>query len=329
MTLEVRPFAEEDIAGAAELLAERHRRHRAAEPLLPAAYEEPGAAGAEIEALWRGGGATGAAGFRDGRMAGYLIGTHRDEPIWGPNGWVELAGHAVAEPEDVRDLYAAVAQRWVDDGRTRPFALVPAGDAELLDAWFRLSFGQQQAYAIREVDPDAGWPAGVRRAEPRDVDALVESAPLLQEHQERAPTFAFRLAPDDPAELRADVEHDVASDDIGCLVAEVDGRIVGCIVVCAVEMSTSMHVGLARPPGEGYLGGDAAGRPRDRSRSRADRGRPRVGPRGGIHDDGDRLARRQPARLPVLGAARVSPVVLPAQPLDPLDPGALRVAPGI
>ena len=253
MTLEVRPFAEEDIAGAAELLAERHRRHRAAEPLLPAAYEDPAAAGAEIEALWRGGGATGAAGFRDGRMAGYLIGTHRDEPIWGPNGWVELAGHAVAEPEDVRDLYAAVAQRWVDEGRTRHFALVPAGDPALLDAWFRLSFGQQQAYAIREVDPDAGWPAGVRLAEPRDVDALVESAPLLQEHQERAPTFAFRLAPDDPAELRADVEHDVASDDIGCLVAEVGGRIVGCIVVCAVEMSTSMHVGLARPPGQAYL----------------------------------------------------------------------------
>ena len=27
----------------------------------------------------------------------------------------------------------------------------------------------------------------------------------------------------------------------------------GCIVVCAVEMSTSMHVGLARPSGQGYL----------------------------------------------------------------------------
>jgi hypothetical protein len=181
-------------------------------------------------------------------MAGYLIGTHRDEPIWGPNGWVELAGHAVAEPEDVRDLYAAVAQRWVDEGRTRHFALVPAGDPELLGAWFRLV---RPAAGLRHPRgrSDAGWPAGVRLAEPRDVDALVESAPLLQEHQERAPTFAFRLAPDDPAELRADVENDVASDEIGCLVAEVGGRIVGCIVVCAVEMSTSMHVASRGLPG--------------------------------------------------------------------------------
>ena len=68
-------------------------------------------------------------------------------------------------------------RRWVDEGRTRHFALVPAADPELVDAWFRLSFGQQQAHATREVDAGAGWPAGVRRAEPRDVDALVELEP--------------------------------------------------------------------------------------------------------------------------------------------------------
>ena len=218
MTFEVRPFCEEDLAAAAALLADRHRRHRAAEPLLPAAYEEQDAAGAEIEALWRGDGVTGAVAIRDGRLVGYMLGAPRADGVWGQNGWVELAGHAAAEPEDVRDLYAAISQCWVDGGRTRHFALVPATDTALLDAWFRLSFGQQQAYGIRAVDPVAGWPAGVRHAEPRDVDALVASAPLVTEHQKRAPTFAFRPRPDDPDELRADIEQDIASPDIGCLV---------------------------------------------------------------------------------------------------------------
>jgi ribosomal protein S18 acetylase RimI-like enzyme len=253
VTLEVRPFGEEDLAAAAVVLADRHRRHRAAEPLLPAAYEEPEAARAEIEALWRGDGVTGAAAVRHGRLVGYMLGAPRPDSVWGQNGWIELAGHAAAQPEDVRDLYAAISQSWVDDGRVRHYALVPASDAALVEAWFRLSFGQQQAYGIRAVDPVAGWPAGVRHAEPRDVDALVASAPVVSEHQERAPTFAFRLRPDDPDELRADIEQDIASPEIGCLVAEIDGRVVGCLVVCPVEMSSAMHVGLARPPGQSYL----------------------------------------------------------------------------
>jgi GNAT superfamily N-acetyltransferase len=248
VTLEVRPFGEDDLAAAAVVLADRHRRHWAAEPLLPAAYEEPEAARAEIEALWRGDGVTGAAAVRQGRLVGYMLGAPRADSVWGQNGWIELAGHAAAQPEDVRDLYAAVAQAWVDEGRMRHFALVPATDAGLIDAWFRLSFGQQQAHATREVDAGARRPAEVRRAGPRDVDALVELEPVLPAVQDRAPTFAFRLVADDPDEVRADIEQEVANPDVGLFVAEAEGRIVGSFLVCPVEMSSSV-VGLCRPPG--------------------------------------------------------------------------------
>ena len=70
--------------------------------------------------------------------------------MWGPNIWVESAGHAVREPEQIRDLYAAAAAKWVDDGRTVHYVLVP-DDAELIDARFRLGFGSQHAHAIRDV----------------------------------------------------------------------------------------------------------------------------------------------------------------------------------
>src|SRR5207244_4112959 len=43
-TLEIGDFADEHLDAAAALLAERHRRHRVAEPLLPARFEDPDAA---------------------------------------------------------------------------------------------------------------------------------------------------------------------------------------------------------------------------------------------------------------------------------------------
>ena len=97
--VEIRPFADEHVDAAAGLLAERHRRHRLAEPLLPARYEEPTAARVELEAVWRLAGASGAAAISGDRLVGYLVGAPRPNPLWGPNLWVEFAGHAVEEPE--------------------------------------------------------------------------------------------------------------------------------------------------------------------------------------------------------------------------------------
>ena len=329
MRLEVRPFGEEDLAAAAALLADRHRRHRAAEQLLPAAFEHPEAALAEIEALWNAPGSTGAAGVRDGRLVGYLLGAPRDEAVWGRNAWVEPAGHAAAEAEDVRDLYAAVAQAWVDEERTRHFALVPATDAALVDAWFRLSFGQQQVHATREVDAGASRPAGVRRAEPRDVDALVELEPVLPAVQDRAPAFAFRLAPDDPAEVRADIEQEVANPDVGIFVAEAEGGIVGSFLVCPVEMSSSITWASARPPGGCHLAWAAT--------------LPSVGePASGLAltQAADAWAHSRRATRSMMIDWRVAnllasrfwlrrgfrPSFSPAQPLDPLAPRARRLA---
>jgi ribosomal protein S18 acetylase RimI-like enzyme len=244
--LELCPFSDEHLEAAGELLAERHRRHRHLEPLLPERFVEPAEAQAEIEVAWRREGATGAAAFRGGRLVGYLVGAPGDDELWGANEWVELAGHAVEEAEVARDLYAAVAERWLEAGRSRHYAVVPATDQALLDAWFRLCFGQQQAYAIREV-PAEPWPEGVREAQPGDVDALLEIVPLLPRHHALAPVFSDRQ-PEEGDELRAEIEKDIASEEIGLLVAEADGRAVGAFEVVPVELSPG-HAGLARPDG--------------------------------------------------------------------------------
>ena len=250
--LQIRPFSDDFIVAAGELLAARHRTHRVAEPLLPDRYEEPSAAATEVESLLDAEGASGVVGLRDGRCVGYLLGAPRPSPIWGEHVWIELAGHAVEDAEDLRDLYGVAAERWVADGQVRQYAIVPATDPELVRSWWRVGFGQQHAHGIREI-PETDWPEGVRLATENDVDALVELTPLLPDHQALSPVFGGGL-PSQPAdELRADMLEDLAKPEIADLVAERDGRIVGAFQIVPVELS-SVHSGLARPEGAALLG---------------------------------------------------------------------------
>jgi predicted N-acetyltransferase YhbS len=238
--LEIHAFAEQHLDGAAALLEQRHSRHREAEPLLEDGYDYR----AEIQAL---DGATGVVALRDGRVVGYLLGIRKDDSRWGPNIWVEAQGHAVEEPEEIRDLYAAAATRWFEEGRTRHYVLAPASDRALLDAWARLSFGQQHAHGIREV-AETPWPDGVRLATEEDIDALVELSPLLVDHQAKAPVFGIGLPRESEDEIRASILEDLPNPKIGDLVAEQNGSIVGAYQLAAVELSSS-HASLARPEG--------------------------------------------------------------------------------
>jgi ribosomal protein S18 acetylase RimI-like enzyme len=250
--LEIRPFSDEFLPHAGELLAARHRAHRVAEPLLPARYENAEAAAGEVEALAKSTEASGAVALRGSRVVGFLLGVRRNDEIWGANVWVETAGHAVETAEDLRDLYGAAAARWVEEERDRHYAIAPAADRALLDAWSRVSFGQQHAFGIREV-PDVPWPEGVRLAEEHDLDALVELSPLVVEHQAQSPVFGIGLPRETPEEIRAEILEDLPKPEIGDLLAERDGRIVGASQIVPAELS-SVHAGLARPEGAALLG---------------------------------------------------------------------------
>jgi ribosomal protein S18 acetylase RimI-like enzyme len=120
---EIVPFADEHVEAAAALLAERHARHRTWEPLLPADVDFR----SEVETA-RG---EGAVALHDGVVAAYLLGERRENEVFGRHIWIDRAGCGAQEPELVRDLYAHVAQGWVDAGHARHFALAPAVGAEL------------------------------------------------------------------------------------------------------------------------------------------------------------------------------------------------------
>ncbi|MEV5964065.1 GNAT family N-acetyltransferase [Kribbella sp. NPDC051952] len=250
----IRPFEATDLGAAAGLLAQRHKEHRKRHPLLPADYEDELLALVEVTALWESESASGAVMIEDGELTGYVLGAPKKSPVWGPNIWVEAAGHAVREPEHIRDLYAAAATKWVDDGRIAHYALVP-DDPQLLDAWFRLAFGSQHAHAVRPAPTTLLLPPPdllVRRAVREDIPVLAELDLALPQHQGLSPVFATGELPT-LEEAVADWEESIDDQDYASFVAEYNGQVIGSAVGCSLEKSSS-HSGLARPDNAGFLG---------------------------------------------------------------------------
>jgi ribosomal protein S18 acetylase RimI-like enzyme len=252
----VRPLEPSDLDAAARLLAERHRRHRLAEPLLDPAYEDPAVARSEIEALLGSDKAGGWVALQEGGVAGYLIGIAKTELVWGQNVWVEAAGHAADEPALVRDLYAVAAGAWVGEGRTNHHVLVPASDAALVETWFSLDFGQQHLQAVVEAPPTSfgvvpGSELIIRPATLDDVPTLVELGRVLPLHLGRSPVFS-RLPAETDEEVEAELRADLVDPTYQFFVAEHDGKVIGVSLACSLEVSSG-SIGLSRPDHAGYL----------------------------------------------------------------------------
>ncbi len=235
MRLEIVPFEEEMAPAAADLLAQRHRRDRAALPILPARFENAAVAENAVRAVLARPLAHGAAAVRDGRLVGYMIGDMDLAEIWGRSGWVRLPGCAVAPDEDVdlvRDLYAALGRRWLDFGCFSHYAVVSPADPALLHAWHSLTFGIQQVYALRPLDDlDGGnvaLPSGVeiRRAKPDDRALLADFSDIIWRHQVQGPVWGMTL-PEDVAEMREGWAELLDEPDWTVWLAFLDGQPVG------------------------------------------------------------------------------------------------------
>jgi GNAT superfamily N-acetyltransferase len=257
MPTDIRPLDPTDLDAAAALLADRHRRHRLVEPLLDPAYEDPAAARAEIETLLGKDLAAGWVATRDDELAGFLVSISKDEKLWGPNVWVEPAGHAAVDAATVRRLYAAAAADWVGAGRKNHHVLVPAADPVLVDAWFTLDFGQQHVHAVLE-NPPASFgvvPRSelvIRPPTREDIPALAELELVLPRHSPLSPLFA--TVPVQPVEeVIAEIEDDWGTPDFTWFVAEHEGKVVGEAVGCAITKS-STNSGLMRPRDASFLG---------------------------------------------------------------------------
>jgi GNAT superfamily N-acetyltransferase len=222
---EIVPFSDEHLDGAAARLAERHARHRAVEPTLPRDVDFREQIQRERDET---GGAVAVTGDE---VVGYLLGKRREDPI-GAHVWSHVAGHAVREPELVRDLYRAAAERWVEAGLTRHFVFVPALP-ELVDPWFRLSFGASSALAVRETTPEPPMDVSVtiRESNPDDARAAVLLERHMVESMIPSPSFSHYVPDDEETATEEWAETWVETDTYRHFVAERGGRIVGHVLL--------------------------------------------------------------------------------------------------
>jgi GNAT superfamily N-acetyltransferase len=241
---------------AAELLAERHRRHRSAWPALNPAYEAADSVRPLIEAIFAREGASGSIVLAGGSAVAYVLGAPKDAS-WGANVWVDDAGSAGSDPDAVRAAYADAAARWSAAGFTHHYVVTPATDAPIVDAWFRLSFGLQHVHAVREL-PSADFAVRaapglvIRPTEPRDIDAVVALDPVLPTHTQGSPVFS-NVAPSSPEQARQDAEEELSDARFAPYVAALDGRVVGAATFCSLEVSNG-NTAMMRPVSAGFLG---------------------------------------------------------------------------
>jgi ribosomal protein S18 acetylase RimI-like enzyme len=226
--LRIEPFSDAHLDDAAALLEARHARHREAEPLLPADVDFR----AQVEGEWRHEGASGVFASRGAEPAGYLVArpapygarpTPHEQMLSG------IAGHAVSgDRELARDLYTAAAGPWVEAGYLRHMVFVPACDTELVDAWFRLSFGASAALATRETSAEPPHDAGVeiRRSTPGDLEAAARLERAMHDSMVPSPSFSTGGFTTD-AEYVDDWRDTWEQPQFTHFVAERDGRIVG------------------------------------------------------------------------------------------------------
>jgi GNAT superfamily N-acetyltransferase len=230
--IEVLPLEDDQLQAAAALLGDRHRRHREAEPLLPKVDDFD----AQLERDLEPEGAAGVVAIRGDDVVAYLVGRlEPDSHLGDLRAVVDFAGCAAAEgeAETIRDLYAALAARWVAAGANRHLALIPATDEALMDSWLRLAFGVQFVFAVRETEAMKPVRANVkiRPGAPDDLELVARLDRGLYEHQAQSPSFSGLKIPTDD-EFRTEWS-DLWDDPelFTHFVAERDGTAIGHIVL--------------------------------------------------------------------------------------------------
>ena len=202
------PFADEHLDGAGRAARRAAPRAAAVEPRLPGASRSPGSPRARSSGSGAEDGASGAVALRGRRTStGYVLGAPARRDL-GP----ERLGRArpatrSSEPELVRDLYAAAAERWVARAAPRTTRSSPRPTRPSSTPGSGSASGTSTSTAIRElprrgaVERAAGCPVGAPGARHR------RSSPSRRRCS-RAPGALARLRlampTEDPQETRAE-----------------------------------------------------------------------------------------------------------------------------
>ena len=217
-------------------------------------------------------------------------------------------------------LYAAAAERWVNEGMVRHNVFVPMLD-DLIEPWFRLSFGGSAIQALLAVPERATCDAaaGIRLSTPDDLIDAARLHAVQEEHLTRPPSF-------NGLGLRAHPSSRTSGGTPGPTSASFTSSPSGARGSPrsrAVVSAAARYASAAGKHRSRRLR-DRCRCPRHRSRDCSHELRHRLGGGERLQDDVDGLAVDQPRSLAILAGPRLSGCLRPGLPINPLtSPGEL------
>jgi GNAT superfamily N-acetyltransferase len=187
------PLSEDHLEDAALLVSQRYRRLCEQEPHLPRRYAEVSNLLPLLQGIWNATG-SGVATIRGNRLVGFLTGWQMPSfrgkrSVYSPE-WANAA-----ELEDsariYEEMYSRLATDWVTEKYIAHYISLFPNDIEALRAWNWMGFGMFAIDAIRGLDPIQNnvVDVNIRRAEPRDIEQVMELHDALWQYMKGSPIF--------------------------------------------------------------------------------------------------------------------------------------------
>jgi GNAT superfamily N-acetyltransferase len=193
---------ENHLEDAAALVSYRYGVLLDERPLLPHRYQEVSSLLPFLRDIQESG--PGVAALQDGRLVGFLSGWLMPSfkgkrsvysPEWANAASLENSRYIYEE------MYRHLAAEWVADRFVAHYISLFANDLKGIGAWHWMGFGLLSVDAIRGLHPirGAGGPIEVRKAQPQDIEQVMQLTDGLRRHMKGSPAFfdAEKLDEDD------------------------------------------------------------------------------------------------------------------------------------
>jgi ribosomal protein S18 acetylase RimI-like enzyme len=165
-----------------------------------------------------------------GEIVGHLYGALLESPEYGKGAWVGPDGVSFDSSEILDALYAEAGLAWIENEAIEHYAWI-FDDAVDTSPWYELGFARMHARGVLALDGprEEAWPLGysLRRGEPADLEVALELDHILDDAQQRGPSFALFVEHGSRPEEMFDTLDDP---DVRHYVVAYDGEAVGqCI----------------------------------------------------------------------------------------------------
>ncbi|MCM1991403.1 GNAT family N-acetyltransferase [Oceanirhabdus seepicola] len=172
--------------------------------------------------------------FLNDELVGYIMGEISIHNLRGKHVWVPYEGIAIKmeqSPELIRNLYAKVSVKWLEQGCFSHYTMIPLGNQEYYEAFQGLSFFIEQVHGVMNMKDYKSFEnvsdAEIRLANKMDSAIMGNMSSIIHSYQNSAPAFIPPFPDEVVARINSGYKSLVEEDDSLVLIAEKDKKELG------------------------------------------------------------------------------------------------------